>query len=81
MQQMIALQNVANVRIYEIMKDEEYDPTLVSLRLYGTRIHANVIMVICGTNGIWEALPVGKKLAFPQIRFINALRAEWDITT
>ena len=42
---------------WQINKDEIHDPTLVSLRAYGSREHANVVMVACGTSGIWEALP------------------------
>ena len=42
---------------YQILADEVNDPTLVSLRAYGVRSNANVVMVAAGTNGIWEQLP------------------------
>lgn len=42
---------------WQINKDEVNDPTLVSVRAYGSRDHADVVMVACGTSGIWEELP------------------------
>ena len=42
---------------HQINKDEINDPTLVSQRAYGSREYADVVMVACGTSGIWEELP------------------------
>lgn len=42
---------------WQINKDEINDPTLVSQRAYGSRDYADVVMVACGTSGIWEELP------------------------
>lgn len=42
---------------HSIGPDEIFDPTLVSLRVYGNRHDYDVVMVCAGTNGIWQELP------------------------
>lgn len=36
--------------IHQIGEDEVNDPSLVSLRVYGTRIHSDVVRLACGTS-------------------------------
>lgn len=80
-EQMINIGSRQNLIIYRILNDEETDPTLVSLRVYGTPKHADVVMVCAGVSGIWESLPVGQKIGLPTAINVANLRREWNITT
>ncbi|MEY2864683.1 MAG: hypothetical protein RLY58_2390 [Pseudomonadota bacterium] len=59
--------------LWQIGADEAEDATLVSLRAYGTREHADVVMVACGVSGIWEVLPE-VEVVLPTLLQIRQLR-------
>ena len=63
---------------WQIGEDEVNDPTLVSLRAYGSRNHADVVMVACGTSGIWEQLPA-VIIVMPQLAQVMQLRRTYGI--
>ncbi|RZG66840.1 hypothetical protein EXE25_09140 [Acinetobacter bouvetii] len=65
--------------VWDIQHDEAQDPTLLSLRMYGSRAYTDVIQVACGTSGIWEKLPV-KRIAVPLIADVLKFRREYLIT-
>lgn len=79
MAQMIKLQRKENIIIYDIGNDEKYDPTLVSQRVYQTRIHADVVTLCCELNNISDPLPVGKRIALPLATTLAILRNDWGI--
>ena len=62
--------------VWDIQQDEAQDPTLLSLRIYGSRAYTDVIQVACGTSGIWEKLPV-KRIAVPLIEDVLKFRCEY----
>ncbi|KYQ83155.1 hypothetical protein AWW72_15510 [Acinetobacter sp. NRRL B-65365] len=64
--------------IWDVKSDEATDPTLLSLRIYGTRIHTDVIQVACGVSGIWEKLPE-KRIAVPTISDVLRIRNEYQV--
>lgn len=63
---------------WQIGEDEINDPTLVSLRAYGSRNHADVVMVACGVSGIWEQLPA-VIVIMPQLAQVLQLRRKYGI--
>ncbi len=63
--------------IWDVKSDEAADPTLLSFRIYGSRIHTDVIQVACGVSGIWEKLPE-KRIAVPIINDVLRLRNEYQ---
>lgn len=63
---------------WQVGEDEINDPTLVSLRAYGSRNHADVVMVACGTSGIWEQLPA-VIIVMPQLAQVLQLRRKYGI--
>lgn len=67
-----------NLIVWDVRSDEAQDPTLLSLRIYGSRKHTDVIQVACGVSGIWEKLP-GKRIAVPNIADIMRLRTEYQV--
>ncbi|MFC6628599.1 hypothetical protein [Acinetobacter beijerinckii] len=62
--------------VWDVKSDEAQDPTLLSLRIYGSRTHTDVIQVACGVSGIWEKLPE-KRIAVPLISDVMRLRREY----
>lgn len=64
--------------VWQIGADEQFDPTLVSLRVYGSRDYADVVMVACGTNGIWERLPM-IEVVMPKLAQVLHLRRQYDL--
>ncbi|MDO4440587.1 MAG: hypothetical protein Q4B81_00205 [Moraxella sp.] len=42
---------------HQIGRDEVHDPTLVAMRIYGSRHDCDVVMIACGTSAIWQPLP------------------------
>lgn len=64
--------------VWDVRSDEAQDPTLLSLRIYGSRQHTDVIQVACGVSGIWEKLPE-KRIAVPKIADIMRLRTEYQV--
>lgn len=79
-QQVIQLGNINNFLIYDLKYDEKNDPSLVSLRAYGTRKHEDVVMVACGMNGVWESLPAPRRIVLPLISNVLYYRNLWSIT-
>ena len=65
-----------NLIVWDVRSDEAQDPTLLSLRIYGSRKHTDVIQVACGVSGIWEKLPE-KRIAVPLIADVLKLRREY----
>lgn len=63
---------------WQIGEDEVNDPTLVSLRAYGSRTHTDVVMVACGTSGIWDPLPT-VVIVMPQLAQVLQLRRTYGI--
>lgn len=61
--------------VWQIRADEAVDPTLISLRAYGTREHADVVMVAAGVSGIWERLPE-TEIVLPLLIQIRQLRRD-----
>lgn len=51
-----------SLTIYDIGEDEVNDPSLVSLRVYGTRQHSDVVRLACGTSFVHEPLSLGPVL-------------------
>ena len=67
-----------NLIVWDVKSDEAQDPTLLSLRIYGSRKHTDVIQVACGVSGIYEKLPE-KRIAVPKIADIMRLRTEYQV--
>lgn len=63
---------------WEVGEDERTDPTLVSRRAYGTSLHTDVVMVACGTEGIWQPLPRGE-IILPTLLQLQALRQRFGL--
>lgn len=63
---------------WQIGTDEVHDPTLVSLRAYGSRDYVDVVMVASGTSGIWEPLPK-VTIVMPQLPQVQQLRLKHGI--
>lgn len=62
--------------VWQIGTDEQFDPTLVSLRAYGSREYADVVMVACGTSGIWERLPT-VEVVMPTLSQVRQLQRQY----
>ena len=62
--------------VWDVQQDEAQDPTLLSLRVYGSRTYTEVIQVACGTSGIWEKLPINR-IAVPLIADVLRFRREF----
>ena len=62
--------------VWDIQYDEAKDPTLLSLRVYGSRAYTDVIQVACGTSDIWEQLPINR-IAVPLIADVLRFRREY----
>ncbi len=67
-----------NLIVWDVRSDEAQDPTLLSLRIYGSRKHTDVIQVACGVSGIYEKLPE-KRIAVPKITDVMRLRTEYQV--
>ena len=67
-----------NLIVWDVRSDEAQDPTLLSLRIYGSRKHTDVIQVACGVSGIYEKLPE-KRIAVPIIADVMRLRTEYQV--
>lgn len=68
--------NASRLIVWDVREDEASDPTLLSLRAYGTRQHSDVVLVACGVSGIWEELPQ-RRIAMPILQDVLALRREY----
>lgn len=63
---------------YEIGEDEIYDASLVSLRAYQTRFHADVVRLACGVSFAHEPLPMGLVL-LPSLNAIVQLQKKFEV--
>lgn len=64
---------------YQIGEDEIYDASLVSLRMYGTRVHADVVRLACGVSFAHEPLPQ-KIVLLPNLNAIVVLQKKYGVT-
>lgn len=70
--------DIRNVILWQVQDDEVNDPTLLSLRAFGSRGYADEVLIACGASGIWEALPK-QKILLPKPLFIHQVRKEYGI--
>lgn len=75
-EQLKRLGDAKNLIIWDVQIDEANDPTLLSLRVYGTREHVAAVKIACGVSGIWEKLPE-TRIALLQPDELMALRREY----
>lgn len=68
-----------NLRHYQVQIDEVNDPSLVSLRLYGTRKYTDVVLVACGLSYAHELLPV-QAFYFPTMQDILQLQKKHEVS-
>lgn len=64
--------------LHEIKQDEQYDPTLVSLRVYKSRKFADVIRVACGVSHAGEPLPL-QLIYLPPLAQIIGLKNKYGV--
>jgi len=64
---------------YQIGTDEVHDPSLVSLRVYGTRVHSDVVRMCCGVSFAHELLPV-KIVLFPSLNAVVELQKKFEVS-
>ncbi|MCK4090671.1 hypothetical protein [Acinetobacter radioresistens] len=67
-----------NLRHYQIQTDELNDPSLVSLRLYGSRKYVDVVLVACGLSYAHELLPL-QAFYFPTLQNILQLQKKHEV--
>ena len=70
--------DIRNVILWQVQDDEVHDPTLLSLRAFGSRGYADEVLIACGASGIWEALPK-QKILLPKPLFIHQVRKKYGI--
>jgi len=73
-----AVGDVRNLIIWDVQEDEAKDASLLSLRMYGSRIYTDEVIIACGANGIYDTLPQGRT-AFAKISAILQLRRYWEV--
>lgn len=61
--------------LYETERDEQYDHTLVSQRIYGTRQYHDVVRVCLGLSFPHEPVPAGIYF-FPTLKALLRLKAK-----
>lgn len=66
------------MRQYQIQEDEVADPSLVSLRLYQSRVYVTEVKIACGVTYAHEFLPV-KAFYFPTLQDILSLRKKYEV--
>ena len=64
--------------VHQIGEDEVNDPSLVSLRVYGTRIHSDVVRLACGTSFTHELLPL-KPVLLPSLNAVVTLQKKYGV--
>lgn len=65
--------------IYQIGEDEVNDPSLVSLRVYQTRRHGDVVRLACGVSFSHEPLPL-KQVLLPSLNAIVQLSKKYEVS-
>lgn len=63
---------------YQIGEDEIYDASLVSLRVYRTRVHSDVVRLACGVSFAHEPLPE-KLVLLPSLNAIVQLQKKYEV--
>ena len=61
---------------HDVGADEQTDPTLVAVRVYGRRDDVDVIMLCAGTNRIGEPLPL-KRIHLPTPASLMQLKRDY----
>lgn len=64
---------------YQIGEDEIYDASLVSLRVYKTRVHSDVVRLACGVSFAHEPLPE-KLVLLPSLNAIVQLQKKYEVS-
>ncbi len=64
---------------YQIGEDEIYDASLVSLRLYKTRVHSDVVRLACGVSFAHEPLPQ-QIVLMPSLNAIVKLQKKYGVS-
>lgn len=70
--------NTSQLLLYCIGEDEVFDPTLASLRAYGTRQFSDIILLACGLSYVHEPLPVGN-VYLPTFQQIQYMRKKYKV--
>lgn len=63
---------------YQIGEDEIYDASLVSLRVYQTRVHSDIVRLACGVSFAHEPLPQ-KLVLLPSLNAIVKLSKKYGV--
>ncbi|MBU3847891.1 MAG: hypothetical protein H9855_13140 [Candidatus Acinetobacter avistercoris] len=63
---------------YQIGEDEIYDASLVSLRVYKTRMHSDVVRLACGVSFAHEPLPL-KIVLLPSLNAVVTLQKKFGV--
>ncbi|WP_111857851.1 hypothetical protein [Acinetobacter sp. CFCC 10889] len=64
---------------YQIGRDEIYDPSLISQRVYQTRSHGDVVRIASGVSFAHEPLPQNI-IILPKLAQIIALQRKYGVT-
>ncbi|RLL19000.1 hypothetical protein [Acinetobacter chengduensis] len=67
-----------DLRFYQVQDDEVHDPSLISYRLYKSRMYVTEVKVACGISYAHELIPV-RAYYFPTLRDILALRQKHGV--
>lgn len=68
----------ARVFQYQIGEDEVHDPSLVSLRAYGTRSHSDIVVLACGNSFSFEPLPLNI-IILPDLPVLVSLQKRYGV--
>lgn len=63
--------------LYKIEPDEIYDHTLISQRIYGSRVYHDVVRVCLGLSFPYEPAPIGAYY-FPTLKQLLAIRKKYE---
>jgi len=63
---------------YQVNEDEIHDAPLVSPRVYGARIYADVVRVACGVSYVSQPLPI-RAIYLPVIGDILKLKKKYGV--
>jgi len=63
---------------YQIGEDEIHDASLVSLRVYQTRVHSDIVRLACGVSFAHEPLPQ-KLILLPSLNAIVQISKKYGV--
>lgn len=66
-----------NIIAHRVLEDEQFDPTLISFRVYGSREHADIVRFAYGVDWIWQAFPVNKVILLPRLETVMRLKRQY----